>query len=111
MKEEKEIEVIETQVSVMLVMSSKSGEVLYLSQVGGDNLANLIKELSELEDYPINIQEYQLDDIGQEIFIIEDKNYLRSIVGVFSNMSWNTAKGVNSLISRDGIVVSLVVTY
>lgn len=107
----KEIEVIETQPSVMLVIGSPQGEVLYLSQVGGSNLIALIKELSDLEDYPISVQDYQLDDIGQEIYVIEDKNYLKSIVGVFSNMSWTTAKGVVGLLSRDGIVASLVVAY
>lgn len=107
----KEIEVIETQPSVMLVIGSNQGEVLYLSQVGGSNLIALIKELSELEDYPISVQDYQLDDIGQEIYVIENKEYLKSIVGVFSNMSWNTAKGVVGLLSREGIVASLVVAY
>tara|TARA_Y100000310_G_C20157171_1_gene567378 strand:- start:1 stop:339 length:339 start_codon:yes stop_codon:yes gene_type:complete len=110
-KEKKEIEIIESSPVVMLCINSSKGEVLYLSQVGGDSLVTSLRELSKLPDYPIHLQEFQLDDIGQEIYFTRDKAYFNSITGIFTSMAWSTSRGLATMLNRSDIVFSLVVTY
>ena len=106
-----DIEVLDKDVAVTLIITAKTGEVLYISQVGGEPLAHLLKSLSHVADYPLQKQEFQFDDIGQEIYYTHDKLYFESLIGSFSALSWATARGLTQFTGRQGSMYSFALTY
>jgi len=105
-----DIEVLEKNTSVMLAVSSEQG-VVFMSQIGGDNLARLLKEASNIPNIPIHSQENQLDIIGQEILVTSDRSYFKRITGLFTYLDWSDMSTVEKLLSREQYTYSFVLSY
>lgn len=106
----KEIEEsFESNPIVTLCISNVSG-VVHLTQVGGYTLSILLKELATIEDIPVAAQSLQKDYVGQEIFIITDYNFFKTITGTFTHMSYKSIKEIPSF-DEDSSVYSFVVSY
>ena len=95
---------------VSLAITDSSG-VLHLVQVGGENLARLVKELASVDSNPMKVQDNQMDLVGQEIFYTRDHTFFGSLLAAFTHMSWCSAKSIPSFESREGVVYSFVVSY
>ena len=108
---ENEPQQIESSPSVFLIVTDETGEINYLAQVSNEVLAVVLKTASQMKDYPVEKQEFQLDHLGQEIYKITDKQYFRSIVGTFLSLSWDTAKTLLSLAEKEGLQFTLAISY
>ena len=104
------IEILDSDPSVNLI-ALHSGEVVYQSKVGDGTLAILISDLSKLPDSPLERQEYQIDNIGQEIFQTNDKEFLLSLRGAFTSLTWQAAKQLESIFQSEGLTFAFVVSY
>ena len=109
-KKTSNIKILDSDPSVNLI-ALHSGEVVYQSKVGDGTLALLISELSKLSDFPIEKQEYQIDNIGQEIFQTADKEFLFSLRGSFTSLSWHAAKQLSTVFLSEGLTFAFVVSY
>ena len=112
-KEEPTLEVEQISISpnVNLVITGIDGEVRYLAEVGSSPLADVLKTASMLADFPVDKQEHQLDDIGQDIFVITDFKYFRVLCGTFTSLSWDSIKSLSSTFSKDNLNYTFVVNY
>jgi len=68
---------------VSLVIVDEFGRVKLLEQVGDDILASFLKAASKIEDNPITEDSYLIDCRGQEVYVLESYDYLKTIVGCF----------------------------
>tara|TARA_B100002019_G_scaffold30746_1_gene24725 strand:+ start:3952 stop:4278 length:327 start_codon:yes stop_codon:yes gene_type:complete len=94
---------------VTLVITDLSGKVKLLEKVGESNLSHFLKLASKLEDNPIREDSYLLDCRGQEIYILEDFSYFKSITGFF--LSCPDSREIVKLCSTKDLHFSFIVSY
>jgi hypothetical protein len=98
--------------SVFMVVTSKNSEgVLYQILVGGLALAKLLKEASLADGYPVYNNEDMLDVIGQDIYVVGNKEYVFSILGTFTAIPWGKLDEVRKLLFRDDLTFSFVASF
>ena len=102
---------IESSPTVTLIITDANGEIKYLSTVANSTLEPILKIASQLKDYPVERQEYQLDNLGQEIYKINDKTYFGAIVGTFLSLSWETSKSLLQFSEKEGLKFTLTISY
>jgi phage-related protein len=102
---------IESAPSVTLIITDNHGEITYLATVANTTLEPILRTASQLKDYPVERQEYQLDNLGQEIYKITSSQYFGALVGTFLPVSWETAKGLLKFSQNEDLKFTLAVSY
>lgn len=97
--------------SVSLIVTDGAGEIKYLAQVGNEILAFVLKTASQISDYPVEKQEFQLEHLGQELYKITDNKYFAAILGTFVSLSWETARALSALAGNEDLQFTLAVNY
>jgi hypothetical protein len=107
----KEPQLIETSPSVFLIITDKAGEINYLAQVGNEVLAIVLKTAAQLSDYPVVKQEFQLEHLGQELYIITDNKYFGGLVGTFLSLTWETSKALTHFADKEDLQFTMAINY
>ena len=102
---------IDSSPSVTLIITDENGEIKYLATVSNTCTAELLKTADKLSDYPVEQQDFQLDNLGLEIFRITDNEYFGAIVGTFLSLSWETSKSLLQFSKKEGLKFTLAVNY
>lgn len=92
-----DVQKIERQYSVMMIITNKSGVVLYAETVGGEALYTLLEELSTIPGYPVERQKLIINNIGQNMFYLTNSDFLESISGTFIHLG---AKNTKELLTK-----------
>lgn len=101
---------IEMAPSVFLIVTDQD-EIKYLAQVGNEILAVVLKTASQITDYPVEKQEFQLEHLGQELYKITDNKYFHCILGTFVSLSWETAKALSQFADNEDLQFTLAINY
>ena len=109
MKEEDTVEGLGLTPVVTLVVVDEFGQVRLLEHVGNSTLVDFLKHACKLKDNPITSSDSLLDCRGQEVYVLKDLKYFKSITGFF--LSSPNYKELSSLCSKDGLVFSFIVSY
>jgi hypothetical protein len=105
-------EVVEVSPSVHLVITGAlDGEVRYLAAVGSAALSELLRDAARVKDYPVHKQENQLDDIGQDIYLVDNYKYFGMLCGAFTSLSWDSLASLSSKFSKDNLKYTFVVNF
>ena len=109
-KIDRETEIMETNPSVNLI-ALHSGEVVYQAKVGGSALATVLLEIAAIPDFPIEKQEYQVDNIGQEILQTSDRELVLTLRSAFVSILWDRIKQLPTIFNSEGLTFSFVISY
>ena len=106
-----DITAIEPNPAVTLVVVDEFGGVKMMELVGGTELVSILSMASKSEDFPVHKDDYLIDCVGQDIYVVESYDYIRSISGAFLHVNWERTKEILRLCEKEGLKFSLVVSY
>lgn len=108
-KQKEEIESLGIHPTVNLIITDEFGNVKYLERAGEANLAQFLKLASTLDSNPIKKESYLLDCRGQEIYILSDFEYFKSITGFL--LACPDASEICNLCTSKNLKFSFIVSY
>ena len=111
MKTEEEIITVESNVSVNLIVTGQCGSVVACESVGGIELANVLKLAAERDDYPIQKSDSLIDCIGQDIYACSDYEYIKSISGAFSHLTFDRSRELTNIVNKESMNFSFIISY
>ena len=95
---------------VSLIVSNSSGQPVYLGTVGGIGLAEVLKHAVELPDFPVEALP-PLDAVGQEVYSVEDHDYMINISGTFTALTYKNIRSLLDTLKSGDLRYTFVVSY